>query len=233
MPSPWGFDRRNKYLELKELRDRIRRSLGHSEDSAGSCEETVDQVHGGDPDAGASAKQPDFQRYSQRLALRLGQRSPARGIATKTLKELGARLCRHLLPARRPPSGAPLTPRSSKEKPRSPNCRASCRATSGDGTVQVKLQRWNRLRCRGRGGITSSSTPTPRFSELDLQVLEVHEGWVHVGTTLNGPPSSLTPPGSSAGWHRGSPRVQEGWLYSQTLTFQLLPGRGRSVSRIG
>ncbi|MCE3253789.1 MAG: flavohemoglobin expression-modulating motif protein, partial [Cellvibrio sp.] len=24
------------------------------------------------------------------------------------------------------------------------------------------------------------------FSELDLQVLEVHEGWVHIGTTLNG-----------------------------------------------
>ena len=25
-----------------------------------------------------------------------------------------------------------------------------------------------------------------QFSERDLQVLEVHEGWVHVGTTLNG-----------------------------------------------
>ncbi len=34
---PLGFDPRNKYLELKELRDRIRRKLGPGTILAGSC----------------------------------------------------------------------------------------------------------------------------------------------------------------------------------------------------
>jgi uncharacterized protein (TIGR02421 family) len=68
-----------------------------------------------------------------------------------------------------------------------------------------------------------------QFSELDLQVLEVHEGWVHVGTTLNG---RLQP---WATWLSvGSPRItaiQEGMaVLMETLTFSSFPQRARRIS---
>lgn len=67
------------------------------------------------------------------------------------------------------------------------------------------------------------------FTEFDLQVLEVHEGWVHVGTTLNGRDQPW------ATWLRvGSPRVtacQEGLaVLMETLTFSSYPARALKVS---
>ncbi len=67
------------------------------------------------------------------------------------------------------------------------------------------------------------------FSHRDLQVLEVHEGWVHVGTTLNGRKQPY------ATWLSvGSPRitaVQEGLaVLIETLTFSSFPGRARRIS---
>lgn len=67
------------------------------------------------------------------------------------------------------------------------------------------------------------------FSELDLQVLEVHEGWVHIGTTLNGRQQPW------ATWLSvGSPRItaiQEGMaVLMETLTFSSFPKRARRIS---
>lgn len=67
------------------------------------------------------------------------------------------------------------------------------------------------------------------FTEFDLQVLEVHEGWVHVGTTLNGRRQPW------ASWLSvGSPRVtacQEGLaVLMETLTFSSYPRRALKVS---
>jgi len=67
------------------------------------------------------------------------------------------------------------------------------------------------------------------FTEFDLQVLEVHEGWVHVGTTLNGRSQRW------ATWLSvGSPRVtacQEGLaVLMETLTFRSYPARALKVS---
>ncbi len=67
------------------------------------------------------------------------------------------------------------------------------------------------------------------FSEFDLQILEVHEGWVHVGTTMNGRRQPW------ATWLSvGSPRVtacQEGLaVLMETLTFSSYPQRARRVS---
>jgi len=67
------------------------------------------------------------------------------------------------------------------------------------------------------------------FTEFDLQVLEVHEGWVHVGTTLNGRKQPW------ASWLSvGSPRVtacQEGLaVLMETLTFSSYPKRALKVS---
>lgn len=67
------------------------------------------------------------------------------------------------------------------------------------------------------------------FTDIDLQVLEVHEGWVHVGTTLNGRRQPW------ASWLSvGSPRVtacQEGLaVLMETLTFSSHPQRALKVS---
>ncbi|WP_133137801.1 flavohemoglobin expression-modulating QEGLA motif protein [Legionella rowbothamii] len=62
------------------------------------------------------------------------------------------------------------------------------------------------------------------FSERDLRYLEVHEGWVHVGTTLNG---SMQP--NCFFLSKGSPSssvIQEGLaVITEIVTFSSYPGR--------
>lgn len=62
------------------------------------------------------------------------------------------------------------------------------------------------------------------FSDRDLKYLEVHEGWVHVGTTLNGamqPYCSFLSKGSPS-----SSVIQEGLaVITEVVTFSSYPGR--------
>lgn len=66
------------------------------------------------------------------------------------------------------------------------------------------------------------------FSERDLRYLEVHEGWVHVGTTLNG---EMQPFCSFLS--KGSPScsvMQEGLaVITEVVTFSSYPGRVRKI----
>ncbi|MDP1602574.1 MAG: flavohemoglobin expression-modulating QEGLA motif protein [Legionella sp.] len=67
------------------------------------------------------------------------------------------------------------------------------------------------------------------FSERDLKYLEVHEGWVHVGTTLNG---SMQP--YCYFLSKGSPSssvIQEGLaVITEVVTFSSYPGRIRKIT---
>lgn len=67
------------------------------------------------------------------------------------------------------------------------------------------------------------------FSERDLRYLEVHEGWVHVGTTLNG---ALQP--YCFFLSKGSPSssvIQEGLaVITEVFTFSAYPGRIRKIT---
>lgn len=67
------------------------------------------------------------------------------------------------------------------------------------------------------------------FSDRDLRYLEVHEGWVHVGTTLNG---SMQPYCSFLS--KGSPScsvIQEGLaVLTEVITFSSYPGRMRKIT---
>ncbi|MGI2169740.1 flavohemoglobin expression-modulating QEGLA motif protein [Shewanella sp. MF05960] len=79
------------------------------------------------------------------------------------------------------------------------------------------------------GGDTVKLNTSAMFSESDLNVYEVHEGWVHVGTTLNGRAQP------HATWLSvGSPRVtasQEGLaVLMEMLTLSSNPGRARRIS---
>ena len=79
------------------------------------------------------------------------------------------------------------------------------------------------------GGDTIKLNSQAMFSEADLNVYEVHEGWVHLGTTLNGRAQPW------ATWLRsGTPRVaatQEGLaVLLEMLTLSSTPGRARRIS---
>ncbi|QSX36779.1 flavohemoglobin expression-modulating QEGLA motif protein [Shewanella sedimentimangrovi] len=79
------------------------------------------------------------------------------------------------------------------------------------------------------GGDTVKINSKAMFSQADLNVYEVHEGWVHVGTTLNGRAQP------HATWLSvGSPRVaaaQEGLaVLLEMLTLSSTPGRARRIS---
>jgi uncharacterized protein (TIGR02421 family) len=79
------------------------------------------------------------------------------------------------------------------------------------------------------GGDAIKLNANARFSTRELRVLEVHEGWVHVGTTLTGGNQPW------ASWLSiGSPRIashQEGLaVLIETLTFSSFPARARRIS---
>ena len=68
-----------------------------------------------------------------------------------------------------------------------------------------------------------------KFSERDLRIFEVHEGWVHMGTTLNGKAQPICtflskgPPSSTV--------TQEGLaIISEIFTFASYPGRVRRLT---
>jgi uncharacterized protein (TIGR02421 family) len=68
-----------------------------------------------------------------------------------------------------------------------------------------------------------------KFSERDLRIFEVHEGWVHIGTTLNGKAQPICtflskgPPSSTV--------TQEGLaIISEIFTFASYPGRVRRLT---
>jgi len=67
------------------------------------------------------------------------------------------------------------------------------------------------------------------FSDRDLKYLEVHEGWVHVGTTLNGasqPYCFFLSKGSPS-----SSVIQEGLaVITEVVTFSSYPGRIRKIT---
>ncbi|WP_131781350.1 flavohemoglobin expression-modulating QEGLA motif protein [Legionella gresilensis] len=68
-----------------------------------------------------------------------------------------------------------------------------------------------------------------KFSDRDVKYLEVHEGWVHVGTTLNG---SAQP--YCTFLSKGSPScsvIQEGLaVITEIVTFSSYPGRIRKIT---
>ncbi|KTD18399.1 flavohemoglobin expression-modulating QEGLA motif protein [Legionella jordanis] len=79
------------------------------------------------------------------------------------------------------------------------------------------------------GADTIKLSQQAMFSERDLKYLEVHEGWVHVGTTLNG----ATQPYCFF-LSKGSPSssvIQEGLaVITEVVTFSSYPGRVRKIT---
>ncbi len=220
---PLRFDPDEKKQQLKELRYSVRRQLGKDDALGKILCANIDQyllVI----DLLRQRGTPGFLQTSRELWG--SARDHLRG-DRRTLIEMGERLC-HIF-------SLPAAEHMNQVYPKSLTAEQAVRrlrsrlgkyfdrnvfsVSKTDGIVSDAAAGGDRIRINANA----------RFSELDLQVLEVHEGWVHVGTTLNGREQPW------ASWLSvGSPRItaiQEGLaVLIETLTFSSFPNRARRIS---
>lgn len=221
--QPLAFDPALIHMRFKELKLDVRRELGRSDALGRILQATIDQYqlviellkHRGTP---------QFGQFSREL---YGSASDNLRGDRKTLRQLGERLC-HIfsLPAVEH-LNRPYTNHISAETAVQ-MLHESMRAYFGEGEVRVQISD-DIVSDASAGGDCIKINRRANFSELDLQVLEVHEGWVHIGTTLNGRAQPW------ATWLSvGSPRItaiQEGMaVLMETLTFSSFPQRARRIS---
>ena len=218
-----AFDVASKRDELTQLKRQVVKKLGKSDDLGQILRHTADQyliVI----DMLEQRGKPGFLSHSQQLYG--SARDHMRG-DRKTLLELGQSLCHifslpaaaHLARAYPKKLSASEAVTILQQKLGSYFRNSGINVTMDDGIVSDA----------SAGGDTIKINSKARFSELDLQVLEVHEGWVHIGTTLNGRQQPW------ASWLSvGSPRItaiQEGLaILMETLTFSSFPNRARRIS---
>ncbi len=218
-----GFDPDALDRALLELDKDIKRQLGRGDALGKILKSTVEQYqlvvqllrHRG---------QPAFGDYSRQL---YGSASDRIRGDRKTLRTLGERLCDIF--------SLPAVEHLNRPYPRDIDAAAAVNMLRqrmdrffGAGQVKVSISD-DIVSDAAAGGDTIKVNRRAHFSELDIQVLEVHEGWVHIGTTLNGREQPW------ATWLSvGSPRItgiQEGMaVLMETLTFSSFPQRARRVS---
>lgn len=218
-----AFDPDNIQGLFKELKQDVRRQLGRDDALGKILQATIDQYqvvidllrHRGTQKFGHCSR----QLYGSASDNLRGDR--------KTLRQMGERLC-HIfsLPAVEH-LNRPYTSHINAEEAVKV-LRARMIDYFGAGEVRVQISD-DIVSDASAGGDCIKVNRRSFFSELDLQVLEVHEGWVHIGTTLNGREQPW------ATWLSvGSPRItaiQEGMaVLLETLTFSSFPQRARRIS---
>ena len=221
--QPLAFDPEGIYHSLRELKADIHKQLGRGDSLGKILHATADQYqvviellrHRGTP---------QFGHFSQLL---YGSAQDKIRGDRKTLRQMGERLC-HIF-------SLPAAEHLHRPYPHHISSEQAVNVLHhrmnnyfGVDEVRVELSD-NIVSDASAGGDCIKINRRAQFSELDLQVLEVHEGWVHVGTTLNG---RLQP---WATWLSvGSPRItaiQEGMaVLLETLTFSSFPQRARRIS---
>ncbi|UUA72681.1 flavohemoglobin expression-modulating QEGLA motif protein [Cellvibrio sp. QJXJ] len=218
-----AFDPRNVSQLLKELKSDVRRQLGHHDALGKILQATIDQYQIVIELLGARGTQ-QFGHFSKQL---YGSASDNIRGDRKTLRQMGERLC-HIfsLPAVEH-LNRPYTNHINAEDAVT-MLSGRMRDYFGAGEVRVQISD-DIVSDASAGGDCIKINRRSLFSELDIQVLEVHEGWVHIGTTLNGREQPW------ATWLSvGSPRItaiQEGMaVLLETLTFSSFPQRARRIS---
>lgn len=218
-----NFDPDALRARFLELRKDIRRQLGRNDGLGRILRETADQyllVI----ELLRSRGTPEFGRYSRQLYG--SARDHLRG-DRKTLRQLGEKLCEIFsLPAAdhlARPYDSDITAETAVAV-----LRDKLEVYFDEGDIRVMLSD-GIVSDAAAGGDYIKINEDADFKEFDLKVLEVHEGWVHVGTTINGRKQPW------ASWLSvGSPRVtacQEGLaVLMETLTFSSYPGRALKVS---
>lgn len=221
--QPLAFDPNLVYQDLKELKNDVRSQLGRADSLGQILLATIDQYQIV-LEMLRNRGTPEFGHFSSLL---YGSASDKIRGDRKTLREMGERLC-HVFSL---PAVEHLN-------------RPYTSDIDAEQAVEILRKRMDRYFDTGEVKVTISDdivsdasaggdcikiNRRAQFSELDLQVLEVHEGWVHIGTTLNGRQQPW------ATWLSvGSPRItaiQEGMaVLMETLTFSSFPQRARRIS---
>ncbi|HEX4937640.1 MAG TPA: flavohemoglobin expression-modulating QEGLA motif protein [Candidatus Kapabacteria bacterium] len=221
IPLNFNFDA--KQAELQDLRKDIVRKLGRK-DGLGRILLATTEQYLKVIDLLRARGTPAFGGFSKDL---YGSAHDHLSGDKRTLREVGEQLCSIF--------SHPAAQHIAFSQPKKYDAEAAVRILRHrlasyfpDGELQVKLSD-GIVSDAAAGGDSIKMNARSMFSERDLQVLEVHEGWVHVGTTLNGRRQPY------ASWLSvGSPRIaaiQEGLaLLMETLTFSSFPHRARRVS---
>ena len=221
--QPLPFNIQEKRETLKNWMLRVKQDLGVHDPLGKILRETAEQ-YTAVLDLLSHRGKPEFLTHSRRL---YGSARDHLYGDQKTLIELAEKLC-HIFSL---PSAQKLA--SSHERNLDASTAVSLLKEKLDpyfkaGEVKVVLSD-GILSDASAGGDSIKLNANSYFCLRDLKVLEVHEGWVHVGTTLNGRAQPY------ATWLSvGSPRItaiQEGLaVLIETLTFSSFPGRARRIS---
>jgi len=218
-----AFDTDKVYHQLQELKTDVRRELGRSDSLAQILLATIDQYQ----IVIELLRARGTSRFGHFSKLLYGSAQDKIRGDRKTLREMGERLC-HIfsLPAVEH-LNRPYANNITSEQAVS-NLHWRMNEYFGVGEVRVEISD-DIVSDASAGGDCIKINRRALFSELDIQVLEVHEGWVHIGTTLNGRQQPW------ATWLSvGSPRItaiQEGMaVLMETLTFSSFPQRARRIS---
>ncbi|AQT58852.1 flavohemoglobin expression-modulating QEGLA motif protein [Cellvibrio sp. PSBB023] len=218
-----AFDAGNISQLLKELKNDVRRQLGRDDALGKILQATIDQYQIVIELLLARGTQ-QFGYFSKQL---YGSASDNIRGDRKTLRQMGERLC-HIF-------SLPAVEHLNRPYTNHINAEEAVRMLDGRmrdyfGADEVRVQISDDIVSdASAGGDRIKINRRSHFSELDIQVLEVHEGWVHIGTTLNGREQPW------ATWLSvGSPRItaiQEGMaVLLETLTFSSFPQRARRIS---
>lgn len=218
-----NFDAATTQAALRDLQQRIRNALGANDPLGQILQQTAEQYQLV-VDMLQQRGKPGFMEKSKQL---YGSASDHLRGDRKTLVELSERLT-HIFSL---PAAQHLNtpyPKSIDAAEAVNQLRTRLQPYFPAGAIKVALSD-GIVSDASAGGDTLKVNSQARFSSLDIQVLEVHEGWVHLGTTLNGRSQPW------ATWLSvGSPRItaiQEGLaVLIETLTFSSFPNRARRIS---
>jgi uncharacterized protein (TIGR02421 family) len=221
--NPINFDPADKTAELSQLHQQVEHRLGKNDPLGNILAATIEQYLTVIKLIESRGK-PEFLSASREL---YGSARDHLQGDKLTLIEMGQRLC-HIfsLPAAKHLAAA--YPKNISAETAVEQLQQRLKPYFADSVFTVK-ETDGIVSDASAGGDCIKVNTHSLFSSLDLQVLEVHEGWVHVGTTLNGRNQPW------ATWLSvGSPRItglQEGLaVLIETLTFSSFPDRARRIS---
>ncbi len=218
--NPLRFDPAQKIEEFNQIERDIRRELGQF-NSVGMIMQRMCREYCTVVDLLLARGTPNFNRYSEQL---YGSSGDAFYAGAPTLKDL-ANLISNTLTFIQKQTGSELDDKkyTGDEAVAILGKRLGHYFEEAEGRSRVKLSD-DIIADAAAGAEHIKLRQNAVFSERDLKVLEVHEGWVHLGTTLNGLNQPICtflskgPPSSTI--------TQEGLaIIMEIFTFSSHPGR--------
>ena len=212
-----GFDPARKHVELADLEREIRRRLPGDDPAArliaNRCRQYGDAVR-----LLEARGTPEFARLSRRIYGSTLQPQTNRAAIERVLRFLEARQHSYAQPPQPDENGAEQAAEALAQ---------AMRCYFGSEAVKVKVVD-NLVADAAAGCDYLKLRRAARFSTANIRLLEVHEAWVHLGTTLNGRGQPILTCLSKAA--PGTTRSQEGLaVLTEFLTGADHPARVRRL----